>query len=1163
MSLLLAHNYMMGAGIFGRFVVVSMGIFIGGSYTHAQSDADVALASRVHGVFQQRCYKCHGENGANKGKVGSVLDTDNLIKKRLILPGNAAGSVLVQSVLDDEMPEEGDPLTDSEKIDLQNWVKSLGNAVSARPKITLADLARDIKRDLESLPAAERDGYRYFDLTNLHNDGASAKEVESHVAALSKTVNSLSDQKAIVVPVSIGNTGALLRVKISDYGWDRRKWSSVEKADPFHTLSNEKEFRDIERQVRSESPVVRADWFVANAVKTPLYHDLLGVPAALGDLEGSRIVGGFKRPSTKFLSGFSESGVSQSNRVIHRVESGNGAFWGSDDFAPAEGNPRKDIFSHPLDYTPDGSEYIFSIPNQLIGFALYNAAGKRLDKAPQTIVSDPERADRAVENGISCFRCHAHGYISKSDQVEPFAESHADVFTPKQLAQIRQKYDGPRGLEATKSDSIKYLQVLEKTHPLNVLEDTITGGVQRYEASVSPARAAAELHISPSQLNEVLDSKVIAEFSTLGLLTNNRSVRREDFDRAYAQLAARAHRLTPTTESASFAAAANQPEADAVNNHDTKETLNLPTLIGLSTPVNDHEASYLWGMDLISDADSIKNKNDLISDRPKNVGKKFKQIVFDTETIAKMASAYGLEQYGDKANIHLETVEAKALVRASGVEALKRLVEKRLARLHQAGIYMTDTVRALVNEPELKSDRAGPAGFKGGSHAAATIFDTKALAAEVDRQIRGQAASTANLALFKNLEGKAQQVASNHLQNVLAYAIAESGAKAINPKFSELETMEPQMLAESGKLHEYLKNLLSPQSSVGQEQEQIFAGCQLTEALRSMAKEEFYISAKSRLESVIKQKKSTRLAERKELERRIFPAGEVSLRADGSGRNLHSSFASWIGSLSDLDILDEVRIREDLPSLIREIRSSQPADLVVRLDAGLSVLRKQLAAVRVKVKNSKSFDVFSASAFNKLKTEENALFEQAVETRKLLAWANEQDSYWEQRDKDGFRTKQFDRFLGRLTSVHRADDDAALVAVKKSMDGLSRETMAPLETVGTAATAIKIGDLKALASSGLRPDTLIQSLKGSIDLSLALVNSLPPAQQATAAALMLQSIQRLDVKTLNDTSNAQCAKAKSLQTSLEFLRGQRDKYKARYQGALNLNQASEKEHISP
>jgi hypothetical protein len=81
----------------------------------------------------------------------------------------------------------------------------------------------------------------------------------------------------------------------------------------------------------------------------------------------------------------------------------------------------KNVFAHPLDFQEDGGEMIFNLDNGLQGYFVANAAGRRLDKAPNNVVQDPASRDGAVESGLSCMTCHqVDGQLPKFDEIRDF-----------------------------------------------------------------------------------------------------------------------------------------------------------------------------------------------------------------------------------------------------------------------------------------------------------------------------------------------------------------------------------------------------------------------------------------------------------------------------------------------------------------------------------------------------------------------------------------------------------------------------------------------------------------------------------------------------------------------------------------------------------------------
>jgi len=93
-----------------------------------------------------------------------------------------------------------------------------------QPFIDKDTVLKIISTDISSSGAVSsenREFVRYFSFVHLHNAGWCDAEIEQFRQALSKTVNSLSQETQIKPPVAIDPQRLIFRVDISDYDWDR------------------------------------------------------------------------------------------------------------------------------------------------------------------------------------------------------------------------------------------------------------------------------------------------------------------------------------------------------------------------------------------------------------------------------------------------------------------------------------------------------------------------------------------------------------------------------------------------------------------------------------------------------------------------------------------------------------------------------------------------------------------------------------------------------------------------------------------------------------------------------------------------------------------------------------------------------------------------------
>ena len=122
----------------------------------------------------------------------------------------------------------------------------------------------------------------------------------------------------------------------------------------------------------------------------------------------------------------------------------------------------RNILTHPLNFTHDGGEVIFNLPNGLQGYYLVNSSGFRLDEAPVNIVSNPAASDPTVRNGISCIGCHTEGMKTFEDEVRSVIESNPNP--PYNKAQALRLYVEQSVMDARVSEDMEtYRVALEAT----------------------------------------------------------------------------------------------------------------------------------------------------------------------------------------------------------------------------------------------------------------------------------------------------------------------------------------------------------------------------------------------------------------------------------------------------------------------------------------------------------------------------------------------------------------------------------------------------------------------------------------------------------------------------------------------------------------------------
>ena len=437
----------------------------------ACAPASADRAGQGDPVLAKYCVKCHGPKRA-ESDFGFAHDTAKLVASGFVVPGNPDASAVVRRIELGEMPPQGPRPSKAELKQLRDWIAALP-VTATRVRDEAGALAADAAR----LDRRGRANARWFSLAHLASAGVPESQLEVYRKGLAILLGSLTWSPAPRVMVAVDAERTLFRIDLRELGWTTETWDAIRAGYPYGVARG-----------RGVPEAIRADWFVATASRGALYHKILGLPDTEAELVRLLDVG-----DGRARAGFNNSGVSVNNRVIERRATRFGAYWRSFDFASSIGF--ENVFAHPLDFRPAGGEIIFNLPNGLQAYLLVDARGKRIDKAPTAIVSDPRRPDRAVENALSCIGCHASGIVDRADQLRA-ASSDARV------ARLHPPADGLAKIYA--ADRARFVEGLARvgaTPPADTADEPITLLVTRYEADLDLRLAAAELGLAPDELS--------------------------------------------------------------------------------------------------------------------------------------------------------------------------------------------------------------------------------------------------------------------------------------------------------------------------------------------------------------------------------------------------------------------------------------------------------------------------------------------------------------------------------------------------------------------------------------------------------------------------------------------------------------------------------------
>ena len=519
---------------------------VGLQHVSAQSQ----LAQDSYAIFEASCLNCHGPDGAFRETL--LMEHSELIDGGTVVPGNPDASELYKRLLGPtengvQMPFGQQPLPAQSIDTIRRWILA-GAPEWATTRITdgrfisPAEVLTSIETHLTSLEPFDRAFARYFTLTHLYNAGETTEILREYSKALNKLVNSLSWGSTITNPQPIDPQATIYFIDLRHYEWDvNDAWTKIEAEYPYHiAFDTQTALRNqlgrLQTQMKTDIPSVHVDWFIATASTPPLYHDLLSLPLTDRDLETRLEVDVARNlvnaPGVRvWRAGFNNSGVSTNNRVVERHASRYGAYWKSYDFAGSVGT--QNILTHPLNFTHDGGEVVFNLPNGLQGYYLANASGFRLDGAPINIVSNPAASDPTVRNGISCIGCHTEGMKTFEDEVRSVIESNPNP--PYNKAQALRLYVEKFEMDAlVGKDMEKYRAALAATGGVFGGVEPVSRFHEAFQGPVDAAYAAAVVGLETETFRQnIRENRGLQNVGLLVLDSQNGSVQRDTWTASF------------------------------------------------------------------------------------------------------------------------------------------------------------------------------------------------------------------------------------------------------------------------------------------------------------------------------------------------------------------------------------------------------------------------------------------------------------------------------------------------------------------------------------------------------------------------------------------------------------------------------------------------------
>lgn len=417
---------------------------------------DDPRAAKAYVALENHCARCHQTGKTVRplasGQVSNILALNELARNPvLVTPGLPDASRLYDVMVTRHAPldvyEPGTERREPQPEEIQavrEWITDLGPTVQACPsrKSVTNEMIEALVREAQRL---ERDGVkdlRFISLAHLHNGCASGEELSGYRQALTKLLNSLSWAPEHAALTALDTDGTLYAFRLADLGWVAEHWEQLQRKYP-DVLPNPVP-EDVQVRAGTTRPVMNGDWLTAAASEAPMYYDLLRLPTtltALAKLNGVDIAQNIRNVSVR-RAALRTSAVTRGNRLAERHAGSVGGFWLIYDFATSA--DEQDIFARPhgpkatptskTPFKPDQVRAIFTLPNGFQAFALFDAAGNRLDRVLAGI-EKPFSGDQAGTNepgttaGVQCFACHVDAIQALKDQFRTYA-----IFEPSVMA---------------------------------------------------------------------------------------------------------------------------------------------------------------------------------------------------------------------------------------------------------------------------------------------------------------------------------------------------------------------------------------------------------------------------------------------------------------------------------------------------------------------------------------------------------------------------------------------------------------------------------------------------------------------------------------------------------------------------------------------------------
>ncbi len=495
-------------------------------------------AAKVYSVLETHCARCHQTGKIDNkplaaGGIANILSVGEIANDpQLVRPGSPDASLIYEVLRSRHSPNEvfasdvAEPGPDDLET-VREWIRELPTVSQECPtRQPVKAAATEVL--IEEALRVERDGakdLRFISLVNLYNACISSEELAAYRQAVTKLMNSLSWAQTPQKLTPLDVNGTILSFRLADFGWVSGHWDVIERKYPkaFVVPLSDK----TKSAAGAANPVVRADWLADAAGNMQLYYQLIGMPPKLSDLAKMNAVDidYSLRIARARRAVIRESAITRGNRLAERHPGARGGFWLAYDFATSSGD--QDLFEHPLGpksspqvkspFKHDNIRALFALPNGFNAFALFDAAGVRIDRilpgVEKPLYDGSQGADGASQPSGRCFGCHWQGLWPVRDA-------------------FRARANGVTGA-ANKEMQDAALQLSGIDSEMQLLQD---GDIEKYRNSLRAAGIDPDLKVKGEEIISALARKYRSSVDLTGAAIEL-GLERETFEAALAKAA--------------------------------------------------------------------------------------------------------------------------------------------------------------------------------------------------------------------------------------------------------------------------------------------------------------------------------------------------------------------------------------------------------------------------------------------------------------------------------------------------------------------------------------------------------------------------------------------------------------------------------------------------